>query len=168
MPTPVPDAERLYAALLAALRPRIAAQAALAGIATGGAWLAERLHADLGLDTPFGILSSALHRDDYATKGVGSMSNPTRLPFAVEGREIWLVDDVLHTGRTIRAALNELFDFGRPACVRLAVLVDRGGRELPVAADIAAATLALPHGQVLALRRDGAARFAFDLETRAA
>jgi pyrimidine operon attenuation protein / uracil phosphoribosyltransferase len=105
------------------------------GIYTGGAWVAERLHRALGLATPLGFLAVTLHRDDFGRIGLHRESRRSQIPFAVDGREIVLVDDVLHTGRTIRAALNELFDFGRPKAVRLAVLAERGSRELPVAPD---------------------------------
>jgi pyrimidine operon attenuation protein/uracil phosphoribosyltransferase len=110
------------------------------------------------------VISSTLHRDDFGSRGLSSGSRPTDLPFAVEGAHIVLVDDVLYTGRTIRAVINELFDFGRPASVTLAVLVDRGGRELPIAAAWAAARVALPASMRLSLDRqqDGRFRFAVD------
>ncbi|HEY1226458.1 MAG TPA: bifunctional pyr operon transcriptional regulator/uracil phosphoribosyltransferase PyrR [Ramlibacter sp.] len=135
----------------------------LVGITSGGAWLVERLQEDLGLPGAPGIISSAMHRDDFARRGLAS-SVQTQLPFDVDGADILLLDDVLYTGRTIRAVLNELFDFGRPASVRLAVLVDRGGRQLPVAADFAAAKLELPAAQSLALARDDKGGFALKIE----
>jgi pyrimidine operon attenuation protein/uracil phosphoribosyltransferase len=104
-----------------------------------------------------------MHRDDFAQRGLAA-SAQTVLPFDMEGADVLVLDDVLYTGRTMRAVLNELFDYGRPGCVRLAVLVDRGGRELPVAADFAAARLALPRAQQLALARDGNGRFHFAVE----
>ena len=116
----------------------------MVGIHTGGAWIAERLHARLGLREPLGRLDITFYRDDFTRIGLHPQVRPSQLPFAVEGRHLVLVDDVLHTGRTVRAALNELFDYGRPASVALAVLVDRGGRELPVAADVVGAHLELP------------------------
>ncbi len=134
----LPDAEALYKRLLEQLRVMVAQRnVSLVGITSGGAWIAERLHKDLALITPLGIISSALHRDDYSTRGMSSAAQ-TELPFEVEGADILLVDDVLHTGRTIRAVINELYDFGRPQRVSLAVLVDRGERELPIQADIVA------------------------------
>lgn len=161
------DAEALYADLLAGVRAWLAARAALepllVGVWSGGAWLAERLHQDLARPGRPGVVSSALHRDDYAARGLAA-TGATALPGSLEGRHILLVDDVLHTGRTTRAVLNELFDFGRPASVTLAVLVDRVGRELPVEAALSAARLTLPAGQRLALDRDAAGRFRFDLE----
>ncbi|HEX4508753.1 MAG TPA: bifunctional pyr operon transcriptional regulator/uracil phosphoribosyltransferase PyrR, partial [Burkholderiaceae bacterium] len=141
MTTLLLDAEALYGELRAAL-PRLmgAARAApgaarpetlLVGIWSGGAWLAERLAADLKLQAPVGVISSTLHRDDFGERGLASIEAKTRLPVDIDGAHVLLVDDVLYTGRTIRAVLNELYDFGRPASVDLAVLVDRGGRELP-------------------------------------
>ena len=158
------DAEALYAELLRGVRPLLTADTRLVGIVSGGQWLAERMQADLGLAGQAGAISSAMHRDDYAKRGL-SASGQTTLPFDVEGADILLLDDVLNTGRTIRAVVNELFDYGRPARVRLAVLVDRGGRELPVAADFAAARVALPAHRLLALARDDAgARFTFRID----
>ena len=115
----------------------------------------------LGLAGKPGVLSSALHRDDFAQRGMAA-SAQTQLDFDVNGADILVLDDVLYTGRTVRAVLNELFDYGRPARVRLAVLVDRGGRQLPIAADFAAARVALPASQILALARgaDGSFQFA--------
>ena len=162
------DAESLYAELRQGVRSLLAdgsrPDAALVGIWSGGAWLAERLQRDLGLAGAHGVISSTLHRDDFNARGLASGTGATQLPFAIEGRHIVLIDDVLHTGRTIRAVVNELFDFGRPASVTLAVLVDRGGRELPVCADFAAARVALPATQSLALARDDAGRFSFQVE----
>jgi pyrimidine operon attenuation protein/uracil phosphoribosyltransferase len=138
MNTTLPNAEALYANLLEQLRALVAQKnISLVGITSGGAWIAERLHKDLALITPLGIISSALHRDDYSTRGMSNAAQ-TELPFEVEGADILLIDDVLHTGRTIRAVINELYDFGRPKRVSLAVLVDRGERELPIQADIVA------------------------------
>jgi pyrimidine operon attenuation protein/uracil phosphoribosyltransferase len=116
----------------------------MVGIHTGGAWVAEQLHARLGFREPLGRLDIAFYRDDFTRVGMHPQVRPSQLPFDVEARHLVLVDDVLYTGRTIRAALNELFDYGRPASVALAVLIDRGGRELPIAADVAGTTLELP------------------------
>jgi pyrimidine operon attenuation protein/uracil phosphoribosyltransferase len=157
------DAEALYAQLREGVRGLLKPGGALVGIWSGGAWLAERLQKDLGLDGAPGVITSALHRDDYAHRGLAGGAAQTRLPFEVEGRHIVLVDDVLYTGRTIRAAVNELYDFGRPASVVLAVLVDRGGRELPIAAACAPATVELAPGHRLSLARDDAGRFSFEI-----
>ncbi len=156
------DAEALYADLLRSVRPLVDADTVVVGIWSGGAWLAERLHRDLGRPGSAGVISSTLHRDDFSSRGLASGIDATRLPFDIAGRPILLVDDVLYTGRTVRAVLNELFDFGRPSRVLLAVLVDRGGRELPIAADVSAARVHLPPSQRLSLARadDGRLRFA--------
>ena len=158
------DAEALYADLLAGVRPLLQADSVLVGIWSGGAWLAERLQRDLQRQGEHGVISSALHRDDFGSRGLIGGGDHTRLPFDVSGKTIVLVDDVLYTGRTIRAVINELYDFGRPARVTLAVLVDRGGRELPIQAAVSAARITLPHGQKLALARDDAGRFSFDVK----
>jgi pyrimidine operon attenuation protein/uracil phosphoribosyltransferase len=158
------DAEALYAELREGVRPLMKPDAVLVGIWSGGAWLAERLQQDLALAggaQGFGVISSTLHRDDFSERGLASATDATRLPFAIDGRHIVLVDDVLYTGRTIRAVVNELYDFGRPASVTLAVLVDRGGRELPIAASFAAARIALPAAQKLSLERAETGRFRF-------
>jgi pyrimidine operon attenuation protein/uracil phosphoribosyltransferase len=151
----LPDAERLAADLAAQMRGKLEAGAAMVGIYTGGAWVAERLHQALGMTDPLGALAVTLHRDDFGRIGLHREVRRSQIPFDVNGREIILVDDVLHTGRTIRAALNELFDFGRPKAVRLAVLVDRGGRELPMAADFVAARLTVPEDEELVLSNEG-------------
>ena len=156
------DAETLYGDLLRALQPQWSNTDRLVGITSGGAWLAERLQADLGLSVPAGVISSAMHRDDFARRGLAE-GGVTRLPFEIEGAHLWIIDDVLYTGRTVRAVINELYDYGRPASVRLAVLVDRGGRELPIQADCAAARLSLPADQKLSLQRDTDGRLTFAL-----
>ena len=155
------DAEALYRELARGVPSLRGPQGRLVGITSGGAWLAQRLHQDLGLEGQAGVISSAMHRDDFAQRGLSGGSAQTELPFDVDGAHIVLLDDVLYTGRTIRAVLNELFDYGRPASVKLAVLVDRGGRELPVQADFAAARVALPEAQSLELARGDDGRFAF-------
>lgn len=159
------DAEALYAELLRGVRGLMDSGTQLAGVVSGGWWLAERLQQDLGRPGQPGALSSAMHRDDYARRGLAAAAQ-TRLPFEVDGADILLLDDVLYTGRTIRAVLNELFDYGRPARVRLAVLVDRGGRELPLAAEFAAARVVLPADQSLELARADDGRFSFHIEPR--
>ncbi len=158
------DAQALYAELRQGVRGLLRPDAVLVGVWSGGAWLAERLQADLNLPGAHGVISSTLHRDDFSARGLAAGTDPTQLPFAIEGRHIVLVDDVLYTGRTIRAVINELFDFGRPASVQLAVLVDRGGRELPIAAAFSAAKLVLPASQRLSLTRDDDGRFSFQVQ----
>jgi pyrimidine operon attenuation protein/uracil phosphoribosyltransferase len=117
------------------------------GIHTGGVWIAEALHKALGLHQPMGALNISFYRDDFTRIGIHPQVEPSNLPFDVDDRHIVLVDDVLHTGRTIRAALNEIFDYGRPASVILVTLVDRGGRELPIAADVTGIQMELAENQ---------------------
>lgn len=150
----LPDPEQLVQALAEQMRGRVARDAGLVGIYTGGAWVAERLHRALGLSVPLGVLAVTLHRDDFGRIGLHPESRRSQIPFTVDGREVVLVDDVLHTGRTVRAALNELYDFGRPKAVRLAVLADRGGRELPFAADFIGATVQLAREEELVLSNE--------------
>lgn len=164
------NAELLYEKLLANLHKRAQTGSfELAGLAMGGAWIAERLAKDLGLPH-YGVLNVAFHRDDYAEKGMTALRTAstmtTHLPFDVNGANVILIDDVLLTGRTVRAALNELFDFGRPAQVELMVLADRGKRELPVNADFAAEQVQVPEQQILVLEKDAAGKFSFQLEER--
>ena len=154
MSTPLPDPEALVRAMAEAMRGRVSTEAGMVGIYTGGAWVAERLHRALGLATPLGLLAVTLHRDDFGRIGLHRESRRSLIPFAVDGREIVLVDDVLHTGRTIRAALNELFDFGRPRAVRLAVLAERGSRELPMCPDYLGAKIEVQSNEDLVLSNE--------------
>jgi pyrimidine operon attenuation protein/uracil phosphoribosyltransferase len=160
------NAEALYSELLRGVQPMVGPQTRLVGITSGGAWLAERLQKDLGLPGAHGTISSAMHRDDFAQRGLSS-GGQTQLPFEVQDADVVVLDDVLYTGRTLRAVINELFDYGRPASVKLAVLVDRGGRQLPIQADFAAARVALQGNQSLALARDAAGAFTFEVEDKA-
>ena len=152
------DAEHLIAALaekIGSLEP----DTAIVGIHTGGVWVAERLLPLLGTvssQRAYGTLAVTLHRDDFSAIGLHPQKKSTDIHFEVEGRDILLVDDVIYTGRSIRAALNELFDFGRPARVRLACLVDRGGRALPFSADYVGMTMNLPANEELELKKDAA------------
>ena len=150
----LPDPETLVRALADQMRDRVAKDAGLVGIFTGGAWVAERLHRALGLTVPLGVIAVTLHRDDFRRIGLHREARRSQIPFPVDGREVVLVDDVLHTGRTVRAALNEIFDFGRPKAVRLAVLADRGGRELPVGADFTGAKVEVARDEELVLSND--------------
>ncbi len=158
------DAEALYLDLLAGVRKLYRPDMHLIGVTSGGVWLAERLQRDMNLPERPGIISSAMHRDDFARRGM-TAGGQTQIDFDVNEAHIILLDDVLYTGRTIRAVINELFDFGRPASVKLAVLVDRGGRELPIQADVCAARVAVPANQSLALARSDAGVFSFNVET---
>lgn len=166
------SAEQSYLKLLEVLRQRKEAGEVfeLAGLAMGGAWIAERLASDLHLPH-YGIINVAFHRDDYAEKGMTALRTastmPTTLPYEVSGANVILIDDVLLTGRTVRAALNELFDFGRPAQVELMVLADRVKRELPVSADFVGEEVQVPEEQILVLEKDDAGKFSFQIEERA-
>ena len=165
------DAEALYRVLLGQIRAAYgesltqAGAPVLAGIYSGGVWLAERLAKDLNV-AGFGVVNVSLHRDDYAKKGLHSQASPTSLPFEVDNRKILLIDDVLSTGRTVRAAVNELYDFGRPASVELAVLADRGGRELPMAARFTGGVVDVPANATLVLTQRDDGTLAFTTEAR--
>ena len=160
---PLPDAEQLLQALTEKMRPEVGPETGLIGIHTGGVWLAERLHQALGLATPCGSLDVSFYRDDYQKIGLHRDVKTSDIPFEVEGRPLILIDDVLYTGRTIRAAMNELFDYGRPASIRLAALVDRGGRELPISAQYVGATFAVAPEEGIELKRDARGRLSLSL-----
>lgn len=160
---PLPDAESLLASLTDRMRPAVGPTTGLVGIYTGGVWLAERLHAALGLKLPLGTLDVSFYRDDFSRKGLRRNVKSSDIPFDIDGCDVIIVDDVLYTGRTIRAAMNELFDYGRPQRIRLAALVDRGGRELPIAADFTGAEISITAGESIELKRDDAGRLALEL-----
>jgi pyrimidine operon attenuation protein/uracil phosphoribosyltransferase len=168
MPTSNPPyhAEALYRALLGQVRAGLdgVPDAAIVGIHSGGAWLAERLARDLDLTSRFGTIDVSFYRDDYAKKGLHPDVKPTHIRFAVDGATVVLVDDVLQTGRTVRAAINVLFDYGRPACIRLAALADRGGRELPVAPDYVGTRADLAPKHSLCLQRDDSGQLSLTIE----
>lgn len=159
----LPEAESLVARLLEQMKPVVAPDTGLIGIHTGGAWVAQRLHAALNIKVPLGTVDVSFYRDDFEKIGLHRDVKTSDVPFDVEGRRLILVDDVLYTGRTIRAAMNVLFDYGRPASIQLAALVDRGGRELPVAADFLGGTIALAVSQSIELIRDSAGLLSFKL-----
>jgi len=148
-----PSVRELLRKLADAMRPQVGPATILVGIHTGGVWVAEWLHQALGLGSQLGSIDVSYHRDDLHLGGGRSGGRASQLPFDIEGAHLIIVDDVLYTGRTIRAAMNELFDYGRPAQIDLAVLVDRGGRELPIAATWCAGTFVLPASQTLELTR---------------
>lgn len=170
MPNPINsshlDAEALYGVLLQKVQSGLsgASDVAIVGIHSGGAWLAERLAADLGLGARLGFIDVSFYRDDFAEKGLHADVKPSQIAFPVDGATILLVDDVLYTGRTTRAAINELFDYGRPAKIMLAALVDRGERQLPIAADFVAASVTLDTAQALVLQRADAGQFTLTIE----
>jgi pyrimidine operon attenuation protein/uracil phosphoribosyltransferase len=144
---PIHDVDALIARMAEELKARLQSlpseEVIMIGIHTGGVWIAERLHQMLSLSQPLGTLDISFYRDDFSRIGMNPQVKPSTLPVAVEDKHIILVDDILHTGRTIRAAMNEIFDYGRPASIILAVLGERSGRELPIQADVAATHLSL-------------------------
>ena len=160
----LPDPEALLETLAAKIRADLRADTALVGIHTGGVWVAQRLHQMLGVRLPMGTIDVAFYRDDYKKKGLAPGVRPSDIAFPVEDAEIILVDDVLYTGRTIRAAMNEIFDYGRPNRIRLAALVDRGERQLPICAQYCGATLAVPKGKMLRLDRNDSGRLSLRLD----
>ena len=155
-----PDAEALYVALLAAMRADVTAEVlartVMVGIHSGGVWVAERLHRDLALSGRIGTLDISFYRDDFGRIGLHPQVKPSDIPFDIEGANVFLVDDILYTGRTIRGAMNVLFDYGRPARIDLAVLIDRGRRELPVEARWCGGRIELPANEAFVLTRAAA------------
>jgi pyrimidine operon attenuation protein/uracil phosphoribosyltransferase len=167
MSAKLPPVTELIVQLAAQMRPHIMPNTVLVGIHTGGVWAAEALSAVLGLATPLASIDVSLHRDDYHLgNGLKAGGRASHLPDNVEGAHLILVDDVLYTGRTIRAALNEIFDYGRPGRIELAVLVDRGGRELPITATYCPHTLSLPASQSLNLERGADGQLSFSLSEK--
>jgi pyrimidine operon attenuation protein/uracil phosphoribosyltransferase len=160
----LPDAEALCAKLVAELRPLVKPATAMIGLYTGGAWLAEKLYPQLGLATPLGLMDIAFYRDDYHKQGLHHDPKRTRIGFEVEGRDLLLVDDILYTGRTVRAAMNELFDYGRPASITLVVLADRGGRQLPICAQVCGTRVEVPEGRRLRMKREDDGRLKLEIE----
>ncbi len=156
LPDSLPSAENLLKTLAAQLKPLLQTNTALVGIQSGGVWLMQRLLVLLEKDiaahaVEHGILDVSFYRDDYETRGLKAENRPSQIPFDVENKHIILIDDVFYTGRTTRAAMNELFDYGRPASISLIALVNRGGRELPITPQIAAAEIVLDASQNLQL-----------------
>ena len=162
--TTLPDAERALGALAERMRGAIAFDARLIGIYSGGAWMAERLAQMIPGDHPVGYIDVSFYRDDFNRKGLKPDVKRTKIPFEVEGATIILVDDVLYTGRSVRAAINELFDYGRPQRIELAVLIDRGGRELPIEATYCGARLAVAQDLSIVLSRDADGKLALGTE----
>ena len=160
----LPDAEQTLAALAERMKSAVAFDARFVGIYSGGAWLADRLAQLIPGDHPVGYIDVSYYRDDFNRTGLKPAVRRSELPFEVEGATIVLVDDVLFTGRSVRAAINELFDYGRPAAIELAVLVDRGGRELPVEATYAGARLAVARELSIVLSRGADGRLALTTE----
>lgn len=144
--------DRLEAELRAEITRRGLAEPAMIGIHSGGAWIAQQLHARLGLPEPLGLLDISFYRDDFSEIGMHPQVKPSLLPFRVNNRNLLLIDDVIHTGRTVRAALNEIFDYGRPAQVVLGVLLERNGRQIPIRPDCKGGSLDLEPGRRIKLR----------------
>jgi len=162
--TQIPEAEAALAALAERMAPAVAHDAAFVGIYSGGAWIAERLAKMVPGNHVVGFIDVSFYRDDYNRSGLKPNTRRTELPFDVEGATIVLVDDVLYTGRSVRAAINELFDFGRPAAIELAVLVDRGGRELPIEPTYTGARLAVARDLSIVLSRDDEGKLSLGVE----
>ena len=150
------DVPQLLATLTDGLQQLLKQQAIddpiMIGIHTGGAWIAQQLHRQLNIATPLALLDISFYRDDFTRIGINPEVKPSHIPGNIDDRHILLIDDVLHPGRTIRAAMNELFDYGRPASIHLAVLVDRSGRELPIQADVSAMHIDLQAHQHIKLK----------------
>ena len=150
---PLPDAEKTLAALAERMQGAVAFDAKFVGIYSGGAWIAQRLAQMIPGEHAVGFIDVSFYRDDFNRTGLKPALKRTEIPFPVDGATIVLVDDVLYTGRSVRAAINELFDYGRPARIELAVLIDRGGRELPIEPTYAGARLAVAENLSLELAR---------------
>ncbi|HEY3300803.1 MAG TPA: bifunctional pyr operon transcriptional regulator/uracil phosphoribosyltransferase PyrR [Methylophilaceae bacterium] len=172
----IPNAEALLDALARQIAPLILnnqathGNSAIVGIHSGGAWIAERLveiFKQQGQNVAYGMLDSSFYRDDYNKRGLHADTKPSQIPFEVQDSHIILIDDVFYTGRTIRAAMNELFDYGRPASITLAVMINRGGRELPITPQIVAGEVDLQAKQNLQLKRHADGTFYFELEESA-
>lgn len=168
MPLPSPEQliDRLAQQIAPIIGPESTQISALVGIHTGGVWVMDALRERLGSKMPRGVLDISFYRDDFSRIGLHPQVKPSDIPFVMEGRRILLIDDVLHTGRTIRAAMNVLFDYGRPAAIRLATLVDRGGREMPISADFVGIHLELAEHENMALIRAEDGQLSFKVETR--
>jgi pyrimidine operon attenuation protein/uracil phosphoribosyltransferase len=164
----LPDAEDLLARLTERMRAGVTPDTALIGIHTGGVWLAQRLHKALALKQPLGTIDVSFYRDDYGSRGLHPKVRPSDIPFEVVDADIVLVDDVLYTGRTIRAAMNELFDYGRPRSIRLAALIDRGGRQLPIAAQFVGAQVSVADADQIELKKNEEDRLSLALTRQGA
>ena len=164
----LPTAEQLYSKMKAGIEQLMQGKPAekvhLVGIYSGGAWLVKRLQQDLGFSNEVGFLSTSFYRDDFHQIGLHAQKQTTQIPFDVNDKHIIVVDDILYTGRTIRATMNELFDYGRPASIELAVLIDRGGRQLPIAADVVGGVIHLEPGTSFVLSQNE--QHLFDIEIK--
>ena len=150
----LPNPEVLLAKITEEIKLQLQPNSALVGIHSGGVWLMQRILKSIKPEVSFGTLDAALYRDDYAQRGLKSESKPSNIAFDVTDKHLILIDDIFYTGRTTRAAMNELFDYGRPASISLAVLINRGGAELPIAPNIVGAEIVLKPNQDLQLTQD--------------
>ena len=160
----LPDPEILLAKITEEIKAQLQPNTALVGIHSGGVWLMQRILKSIKQDLPFGTLDAALYRDDYAQRGLKSESKPSNIAFDVTDKHLILIDDIFYTGRTTRAAMNELFDYGRPASISLAVLINRGGAELPIAPNIVGAEIVLKPNQDLQLTQDADGKLLLSLQ----
>lgn len=161
----LPDAEQLITQLSQDIKPLLRKNSALIGIHSGGVWLAERIGQSYP-SIPVGSLDVSFYRDDFSSRGLSKENKRSLIPFDVEGMHIILVDDVFYTGRTTRAAMNEIFDYGRPASIDLVVLVNRGGRELPITPQLCAWETSLSVTQNLQLEQTSEGHFTLTLMHR--
>jgi pyrimidine operon attenuation protein/uracil phosphoribosyltransferase len=165
----LPDPEQLLADITTQIQARLTPSTALVGIHSGGVWMMERMLQTLAVthhEKPieYGKLDAAMYRDDYARRGLKGNNQPSWIPFDVNDKHIILIDDIFYTGRTTRAAMNELFDYGRPASITLAVLINRGGAQLPISPQIIGAHLPLSPHQAFQLSQDTAGKLHLNLE----
>ena len=160
----LPNPEDLLAEITAKIKAQLQPNTALVGIHSGGVWLMQRILKNMKQDLPFGTLDAALYRDDYAQRGLKAEPKPSNIAFDVTDKHIILIDDIFYTGRTTRAAMNELFDYGRPASITLAVLINRGGAELPISPNIVGADVSLSPNQDLQLTQDASGKLLLSLQ----
>ena len=160
----LPNPEDLLAVITAKIQAQLQPNTALVGIHSGGVWLMQRILKSIQQDIPNGTLDAALYRDDYAQRGLKSEPKPSNIAFDVSDKHLILIDDIFYTGRTTRAAMNELFDYGRPASITLAVLINRGGAELPILPNIVGADVALKPNQDLQLSQDASGKLLLSLQ----
>lgn len=163
----LPKPEQLLEKLIQEITPHIAENTALVGIHSGGVWLMERilnqLESELGRKIDHGKLDAAMYRDDYAQRGLKHQTRPPEIPFDVNGKHVILIDDIFYTGRTTRAVMNELFDYGRPASIQLAVLINRGGAQLPILPNFVGANLPILANQAFELSMNTQGQFHLSL-----
>lgn len=160
----LPNPETLLSDITASILSQLKPNTALVGIHSGGVWLMQRILKSLNQSIPFGTLDAAMYRDDYAQRGLKNEPKPSDISFDVTDKHIILIDDIFYTGRTTRAAMNELFDYGRPASISLAVLINRGGAQLPIIPTIIGAEILLKANQNLQLTLDAKGKLQLTLE----